>query len=84
MFFFFNISGSYEPNDDECILPGNLIIEGLKDIGEATDTDNCPIGIPDFWINVLKLNPMFQSEISDEDEIILKVSSIPIILFISF
>lgn len=69
-------SGDYEPTDDECCLPENAATADEKQratkLAEMT-TEEKTLGIPDFWINVLKFNPMFESEITDRDELVLKV-----------
>lgn len=76
-------SGAYEPTDDECCLPESENTaaaaaaeqkpEVEQKMAELTTNDDSTVGISDFWIGVLKFNPMFESEITEKDETVLKV-----------
>jgi nucleosome assembly protein 1-like 1 len=65
------VTGTYEPNDEECDFPddeegdtGNTNSEPEKDCND--------IGIPDFWLTILKNAPMTSELVYYYDEPILK------------
>lgn len=65
------LTSDYTPTEDECKFPGNNLYQNEE--SEAQEVaGNCPTGIPNFWLDVLKMDEEIGKTIQKEDENALK------------
>lgn len=65
------LTSDYTPTEDECKFPGNNLNE-TSEVEVQEIVGNCPKGIPNFWLDVLKMDEELGKTIQKEDEEALK------------
>ncbi|CAO1422054.1 unnamed protein product [Diamesa serratosioi] len=65
------VNGIYEPVEEDCKLPEHLCVEEMKNSVEFEGAEK-PLGIPQFWLTVIKNVSELSSMIKESDEPILK------------
>lgn len=69
-------SGKYNPTEDECDFPqpvSDPTIQFLNINAPENEDNNDQRGVPNFWLNILKYVPMFDSMVKEVDEPLLQV-----------
>lgn len=69
----------YQPTEDECDFSDPVEMENLVQTFDSVNINNNSIvdepasGVPNFWLNIFKFVPMFDSLVKETDEPVLKV-----------